>query len=120
MDRLDGRRGLQLTPARLDRAQRWFRRWGPLAIAVARGVPGLRWAMAVTCGTLGVGYRTFWLSTAISASVWILAWLLLGVTFGDTVAGVVAARPSAGHGRNGAPCAGTISVATDSTRRRPA
>lgn len=84
---------LHLTPDRLARAQRWFRRWGPLAIVVSRYVPGLRWAMAVACGTLGVEYRIFWISSAISASVWVGGLLVLGVTAGDAVASMVAAHP---------------------------
>jgi membrane protein DedA with SNARE-associated domain len=41
--------------------------------------------MAVACGILGVRYRTFWLSTAISAAVWAGVMLTLGVTVGDAV-----------------------------------
>jgi len=76
---------LQLTPERVARAQRWFGRWGPLAIIVSRYVPGLRWAMAVACGSLRIPYRTFWLSTAISASIWSGLLLIAGVTFGDAI-----------------------------------
>jgi len=81
---------LHLTPAGVARAQRWFARWGPLAIGVSRYVPGLRWGMAVACGTLGVSYRTFWASTAISASIWAGGLLTLGVTLGDAVGRVIA------------------------------
>jgi membrane protein DedA with SNARE-associated domain len=81
---------LHLTPAGVARAQRWFDRWGPLAIGFSRYVPGLRWGMAVACGTLGVGYRTFWLSTAISASIWAGGLLTLGVTIGDAAGRVIA------------------------------
>ena len=85
---INGRLGaaLQLTPARVARAQRWLDRWGPLAIGLSRYVPGLRWGMAVACGMIGgVSYRTFWLSTAISASLWAGMLLTLGVTVGDGV-----------------------------------
>ena len=78
-------RGLQLTPERVERAQQWFHRWGPLAIIVSRYVPGLRWAMAVACGSLRVPYRTFWASTAISAAVWSGLLLTAGVAFGDAI-----------------------------------
>ena len=78
-------RALHLTPERIERAQQWFHRWGPLAIIVSRYVPGLRWAMAVACGSLRVPYRTFWASTAISAAVWSGLLLTAGVTFGDAV-----------------------------------
>ena len=81
---------LHLTPSGVARAQRWFARWGPLAIGVSRYVPGLRWGMAVACGTLGVSYRTFWVSTAISASIWAGGLLTLGVTMGSAVGRVIA------------------------------
>jgi membrane protein DedA with SNARE-associated domain len=84
---------LHLTPDRLARAQRWFHHWGPLAIVASRYVPGLRWAMAVACGTLGVEYRIFWVSTAISASVWVGGLLVVGVTAGDAVAAMLSAHP---------------------------
>jgi membrane protein DedA with SNARE-associated domain len=80
---------LHLTPSRAVRAQSWLARWGPLAIGVARYVPGLRWAMAVACGSLGVSYRTFLLSTAVSAAIWAGAMLTLGVTMGDAVGRVI-------------------------------
>ena len=81
---------MHLTPSGVARAQRWFARWGSLAIGVSRYVPGLRWGMAVACGTLGVSYRTFWVSTAISASIWAGGLLTLGVTMGDAVGRVIA------------------------------
>jgi membrane protein DedA with SNARE-associated domain len=84
---------LHLTPERMRRAQRWFERWGPLAIVISRYVPGLRWAMAVACGTLGVGYPTFWVSTAIAASVWVGGLLVLGLTVGRSVGDVIANHP---------------------------
>jgi len=80
---------LHLTPSGVARAQRWFDRWGPLAIGVSRYIPGLRWGMAVACGTVGVSYRTFWLSTAISASIWACGLLTLGVTVGDAAGRVI-------------------------------
>jgi membrane protein DedA with SNARE-associated domain len=79
-------RALHLTPSRVARAHSWLVRWGPLAIGVSRYVPGLRWAMAVACGTLGVSYRTFWCSTTVSAAIWAGIILTLGVTVGDAVA----------------------------------
>ena len=78
-------RALHLTPERVERAQQWFHRWGPLAIIVSRYVPGLRWAMAVACGSLRVPYRTFWASTTISAAIWSGLLLTAGVTFGDAI-----------------------------------
>jgi membrane protein DedA with SNARE-associated domain len=89
---IEGRlgRALHLTPSGLGRAQRWFDRWGPLAIGVSRYIPGLRWGMAVACGTMRVNYRTFWLSTAISASIWAGGLLTLGFALGDAAGRVIA------------------------------
>ena len=89
---VSGRLGtaLHLTPSGVARAQCWFDRWGPLAIGLSRYVPGLRWGMAVACGTVGVSYRTFWLSTAISGSLWAGGLLTLGVTIGDAAGRVIA------------------------------
>ncbi len=81
---------LHLTPSGVARAQRWFDRWGPLAIGLSRYVPGLRWGMAVACGTLGVSYRIFWLSTAVSAAIWAGGLLTLGVALGATAGRVIA------------------------------
>ena len=91
---IDGRIGmaLQLTPSRVTRAQSWFARWGALAIGVARYVPGLRWAMAVACGILGVRYHTFWFSTTISAAIWAGVMLTLGLTFGEAVGQTIMAH----------------------------
>lgn len=74
-----------LTPDKVGRATRWFKRWGWAAIALARFVPGLRWAMAVVCGTLGVSYRTFALNTGIAAGIWSALLLTLGVAMGDPI-----------------------------------
>jgi membrane protein DedA with SNARE-associated domain len=84
---------LHLTPERIEWARRWFRRWGPFAIALSRFVPGLRWAMAVACGTMGVSYRMYWLSAGVSAAVWSALLLTLGTTFADPIAHFVSAHP---------------------------
>jgi alkaline phosphatase len=91
---ISGRIGtvLHLTPPRASRAQSWIARWGPLAIALSRYVPGLRWAMAVACGSLGVPYGTFCCSTAISAAIWAGVMLTLGVTVGDAVGRTIIAH----------------------------
>lgn len=49
--------------------------------------------MAVTCGTLGVSYRTYWLSSAASAAVWTGFLLTIGLSVGDTVAQALATHP---------------------------
>ena len=84
---------LHLTPQRIARATSWFKRWGWIAIGVARFVPGLRWAMAVVCGTFGVSYRAFALNTGIAAGIWSGLLLTLGVTLGDPIGRLFVAYP---------------------------
>lgn len=87
---------LGLTHERLARAERWFGAWGPLAIVISRYLPGPRFPMTVVCGTLGVSYRAFCISSALSASVWVACFLVLGIGFGDLAGSLLAAHPWAG------------------------
>jgi membrane protein DedA with SNARE-associated domain len=100
---------LRLTRPRLARAERWFARWGPLAIAFSRCVPGLRFPMAVACGALGVSYRAFWAGTALSAAVWVAGFLVLGAAVGDRVGSFLAAHPWLGLALP-LPAAGALTV----------
>ncbi len=43
-------RSMHLTPERLDRAERWLRRGGSIAIVLGRVTPGLRTATVIACG----------------------------------------------------------------------
>lgn len=76
---------LHLTPARLERAERWFQRWGPWTIIFGRHVIGCRVPVTVVAGICGVRYPIFALSVAVSAAPWIVLFLFLGSAFGDTV-----------------------------------
>jgi membrane protein DedA with SNARE-associated domain len=76
---------LHLTPARLERAERWFQRWGPWTIIFGRHVIGCRVPVTVVAGICGVRYPVFALSVAVSAAPWIALFLFLGNAFGDTV-----------------------------------
>jgi membrane protein DedA with SNARE-associated domain len=76
---------LHLTPARLERAERWFQRWGPWTIIFGRHVIGCRVPVTVVAGICGVRYPVFALSVAVSAAPWIALFLFLGSAFGDTV-----------------------------------
>lgn len=69
---------LRLDPEGITRAERWFGRWGALAIIFGRHVPGLRVPITVVAGTLGFRYRVFAPSVAVSTAVWSATWLLLG------------------------------------------
>jgi membrane protein DedA with SNARE-associated domain len=73
---------LHLTPERLDRGERWFRRWGIWAVIIGRHVPGFRITTTVIAAVFGVRLPTFVLGVAISAGVWLLFWMGVGVLVG--------------------------------------
>ncbi|HKF18608.1 MAG TPA: DedA family protein [Candidatus Dormibacteraeota bacterium] len=69
---------LHLDPEGITRAERWFGRWGALAIIFGRHVPGFRVPITVLAGTMKVRYPVFAASVAVSTAVWSAIWLLLG------------------------------------------
>ena len=76
---------VHLTPERLATAERWFGRWGALAIIFGRHVPGFRIPITVAVGIFRVPYPTFALSVAISTGVWAGFWLWVGAHFGARI-----------------------------------
>jgi membrane protein DedA with SNARE-associated domain len=52
-------RWLHVTPAKLDRAERWFDRFGALTVAVGLSVPVARSFVAIPAGIARVGLRRF-------------------------------------------------------------
>jgi len=78
-------RFLHVTPARIATAQRWFHRWGALALIFGRHIPGFRVPLTIAAGVVGFRYRTFVLSVAVSTAVWVAAFLTIGVVFGGRV-----------------------------------
>jgi membrane protein DedA with SNARE-associated domain len=73
---------LHLTPERLDRAERWFRRWGIWAVIVGRHVPGFRITTTLVAAVFGVSLPVFVFGVAISAGVWLAFWMGVGVAVG--------------------------------------
>jgi membrane protein DedA with SNARE-associated domain len=78
-------RFFHIEPARIAAAERWFDRWGMLAIIFGRHIPGLRVPITVAAGISRVRYRVFAPSVAVSTAVWAGVWLLLGAKFGPGV-----------------------------------
>ena len=78
-------RFLHVTPARIATAQRWFDRWGALALIFGRHIPGFRVPLTIAAGVVGFRYRTFVLSVAVSTAVWVAVFLTVGVVFGGRV-----------------------------------
>ncbi len=84
---------LHLDRERLAVAERWMDRWGPVAIIFGRHLPGLRIPITVMAGVLGVRYRVFAPSVAVSTAIWAGIWLLLGARLGTRVTSMFGPKP---------------------------
>jgi len=80
----EGRFGeaVHLSPARLKRAEQWFKRYGVLAIIFGRHVPGFRVPITVAAGVLRVRYPVFAASVAVSTAIWAGIVMVIGITYG--------------------------------------
>jgi membrane protein DedA with SNARE-associated domain len=61
---------ITLTPAQIDRADRWFDRHGAPAVMIARMVPVVRIFISVPAGVFAMNLRQFVLFTAVGDLVW--------------------------------------------------
>ena len=61
---------LTLTPAQVDRADRWFERHGAPAVMFARVVPVVRTLISVPAGVFAMDFRRFIVFTAIGDAAW--------------------------------------------------
>jgi membrane protein DedA with SNARE-associated domain len=84
---------LELTPARLDRAEGWFKRYGPWTLIFGRHIPGLRVPLTVAAGVLKLNYGIFAVSVAVSSAVWAGAFLILGAIFGPALERSIRSSP---------------------------
>lgn len=75
-------RWLLLTPDRLQRADRFFDRFGAAAVLLARFVTGVRVVMALSAGMARMRWRTFGLYNVLGAALWATVVGFLGYEFG--------------------------------------
>ncbi len=73
---------VHLSPERLERAERWFERYGVVAIIFGRHIPGFRVPITVAAGVLKVTYPVFVASVAISSAIWAGVVMVIGINFG--------------------------------------
>ena len=74
-----------LTPARLDRAERFFASRGVLVITFARFLEGLRQANGIIAGITQVPLRRFFIFNGLGAIVWVTVWISAGYLAGDHI-----------------------------------
>jgi membrane protein DedA with SNARE-associated domain len=76
---------VHLSPERLDRAERWFARYGVIAIIFGRHIPGFRVPITVAAGVFKVSYPLFAASVAVSTAIWAGVFILIGINFGPRI-----------------------------------
>ncbi len=74
---------IRLTPAHLERVDRWFERIGAWSLSIGYFIPGIRHFTALVAGMGHMRYFTFALFAYSGAAVWVALFLTLGYVFGD-------------------------------------
>ena len=73
-------RWLHVTPDRLDRAERWFERWGNVGVLVGRLTPIVRSFVSIPAGVFEMRLAPYALYTAVGSAIW--AFAIAGVGYG--------------------------------------
>jgi membrane protein DedA with SNARE-associated domain len=73
-------RWFHLTPAKLDRAERWFDRWDDFAVLIGRVTPVIRSFISIPAGVFRMPLGRYTVLTLIGSAVW--AFALAGVGYG--------------------------------------
>ena len=79
---------------RLEKAEKWFKRYGVLAIIFGRYIPGFRIPITVACGVFQIPYRVFAPSVAVSTAIWAGIVLYIGVNYGPKFENLLRAHTS--------------------------
>jgi membrane protein DedA with SNARE-associated domain len=72
-----------VNPQRLDRAHRWFERYGPPVIFVSRLLPGIRAVFPYAAGVSEMPFAKFFIFTLLGSMVWISGLAVLGREVGS-------------------------------------
>lgn len=73
-----------------DKAERFFVRWGPIAVLAGRCVPLVRSFISIPAGIERMPFWAFTLYTAVGSAVWNGIWIGLGFAFGPAIKPVLA------------------------------
>jgi membrane protein DedA with SNARE-associated domain len=76
---------VHLTSERLDRAERFFGRYGGVVVAGARFVEGLRQANGIVAGTIRMPWLKFLAFNALGAVLWVGVWTSIGYLAGSHI-----------------------------------
>jgi membrane protein DedA with SNARE-associated domain len=73
-------RWLHVTPENLDRAERWFERWGNVGVLVGRVTPVVRSFVSIPAGVFEMPLAPYALLTLVGSAIW--AFALAGAGYG--------------------------------------
>ena len=76
---------IRITKEKVKKVEKWFEKYGGLAIVIGRLIPGFRTITPFVAGLFGVSYKTFWLYTAVAAFIWANAYFFIGKFFGEII-----------------------------------
>jgi membrane protein DedA with SNARE-associated domain len=77
-------RWLHLQPARLDRAERWFERWGNVGVLVGRVTPLVRSFVSIPAGVFEMPLAPYTALTLVGSAVWAFALAGVGYALGSS------------------------------------
>lgn len=77
-------RWLHVTPERLDRAERWFERWGNVGVLVGRITPVVRSFVSIPAGVLEMPLLPYTVLTLIGSAIWAFAIAGAGYALGSS------------------------------------
>lgn len=78
-------RWVKLTPARLDKAETWFRQYGLWTVTFGYFVPGVRHFSCYLAGVSGVKFWRYLLYAGSGAAVWCATFITLGRFIGNNI-----------------------------------
>jgi membrane protein DedA with SNARE-associated domain len=76
-----------LSPARLDRAEAWFGRWGPIGVLVGRVTPVVRSFVSIAAGILEMPLGSYTALTLVGSAIWAFAFAGAGYGLGKSYSG---------------------------------
>ena len=80
-------RWFHLSPERLDRAERWFARWGNLGVLLGRITPVVRSFVSIPAGIFEMRLAPYAVLTLLGSAVWAFAFAGAGYGLGASYAG---------------------------------
>jgi membrane protein DedA with SNARE-associated domain len=80
-------RWFHLSPARLDRAEAWFERWGNLGVLIGRVTPVVRSFVSIPAGIFEMPLAPYTLLTLVGSAVWAFAFAGAGYGLGSSYRG---------------------------------